>query len=276
MGKKSCRKNVKPPGRCMFCEGGNLSKEHFWPEWASALLPTYPDNRHVEQVYTVIEKTKLVKPSEVRTRQGHSWTKTIRAVCGPCNSGWMSVLETAARPILTPLIATQPHSITVDSMRVLAQWIALKIMVGERNHPEDAVTPLEDRTRFRATLDIPPNFKIWIAQCGTQGWDTGYLRHAATVGTSPIVMPHHRFKNIHSVAFGIGDLFVFVIHTTVANVANVLTFQPSEAVIPLFPIVNSASWPPPRRLSGDAANAVADTLNRLFSSPTVRWAPGFP
>lgn len=204
--------NSKPPGKCIFCERGNLSKEHFWPEWATALLPKYPDNRHVEQLFTVTEKTRLVRPPEVKSRQGHSWTKKIRAVCRSCNSGWMSVLENAAKPILTPLIATQPHRLTVDAMRILAQWIGLKIMVGERNHPEDSVTPLEDRAKFRSTLEIPQNFRIWIAKCGAGGWETGYLRHAATIGTSPIVMPHHRFKNIHSVAFGIGDLFVFALH----------------------------------------------------------------
>jgi hypothetical protein len=273
VGKRLHRKN-KLPGKCIFCEGGDLSKEHFWPEWASALLPRYPDNRHVEQLFTVSEK-KLVKPPEVRSRQGHSWTKTIRAVCRPCNNGWMSVLENAVKPILTPLIATRPHTLTVEAMRVLGQWIALKIMVGERNHPEQAVTPLEDRLKFKSTLEIPPNFRIWIARCGAGGWQTGYIRHAATIGTSPIVMPHHKFKNIHSVAFGIGDLFVFALYTTVAGVLNANPTQ-SEAVIRIFPIVDSCNWPPPRSLSVIKANAMADTLNRLLRGPTVRWAPGFP
>jgi hypothetical protein len=120
--KKRLHDRNKPPGKCNFCGRGNLSKEHFWPEWASALLPRYPDNRHVEQ--------------------------------------------------------------TVDAMRVLAQWITLKIMVGERNHPEDAVTPPEDRVAFMSTLEVPPNSRMWIAKCGTGGWETRYVRHAATKAQS--------------------------------------------------------------------------------------------
>ena len=236
MGKKASRKN-KPAGRCIFCEEGGLSKEHFWPEWASALLPHYPNNRHVEQLFTT-ENAKLVAPPELRSRQGHSWTKTIRAVCKRCNNGWMSELETAVKPILIPLIATQPHELTVEAMGVLGQWIALKIMVGERNHPEVAVTPQEDRSKFRATREIPANFRIWIARCGTAGWETGYLRHAATIGTSPIVTPQHRFKNIQSVAFGIGDLFVFVVHTTVDGVLNSNPSE-SEAVVRIFATVQA-------------------------------------
>jgi hypothetical protein len=160
-------------------------------------------------------------------------------------------------------------------MRVIGQWIALKIMVGERNHPEEAVTPREDRVKFKATLQVPPSFRIWIAKCGTGGWETRYVRHAATIGTSPIVTPHHRFKNIHSVAFGIGDLFVFALYTSVAGVLNSNSIQ-SNALIQIFPIVGSCNWPPPRSLPVVEANAVAGALDRLLRSPAVRWAPGFP
>jgi hypothetical protein len=270
---RSHRKS-KSPGKCIFCERGNLSKEHFWPEWASALLPRYSDAHHVEQLFT-FENTNLLKSPDVRSRQGHSWTKTIRAVCRSCNNGWMSALENAAKPILTPLIATQPHHLTTDDMRIVAQWIALKVMVGERNRPEVSVTPLADRARFRLTLEVPPNFRIWIARCGAGGWETGYFRHAATIGKSPIVTPQHRFKNIHSIALGIGDLFVFVLHTTVAGVLNSNPSQ-SDAVIPLFPIDLACNWPPPRTLSADDAYAIAHTLNRELRGPTVRWRPGFP
>jgi hypothetical protein len=157
MAKTSRRKNLKSAGKCIFCGGGNLSKEHFWPEWASALLPNYPDNQHVEQLFTFTEVTKLTRAPEVRSKQGHAWTKKIRAVCVSCNTGWMSTLETAVKPILTPLIATQPHTLSLNSMDILAKWISLKIMVGEHNHPKDAVTPLEDRLKFKSSLEIPPN-----------------------------------------------------------------------------------------------------------------------
>jgi len=266
---------TRPAGKCMFCEKGALSKEHFWPEWASAMLPRYTDNRRVEELFTITEKTRLAELPEVNSRQGHTWTKKLRVVCRACNNGWMSVLETAAKPILMPLISTKPHILTEEAMRILAQWIALKVMVGERNHPEESVTPLEDRAKFRSTREIPPNSRIWIAKCGTGGWESGYLRHAATVSTSPIVMPHHRFKNIHSVAFGVGDLFVLAIQTTVNGVLNSNPTR-SDALIPLFPVVRPCTWPPLQSLSVSEANNAADTLDRSFRGSNVRWAPGFP
>jgi hypothetical protein len=275
MTKKPRRKNLKPPGKCIFCGGGNLSKEHFWPEWASALLPHYPINQHVEQLFTFTEVTKLNGPPEVRSKPGNLWTKKIRVVCGACNNGWMSILETDVQPILTPLIITQPHTLTDNSMEILAKWIALKIMVGEHNNPKDAVTPVEAREKFKSTQEIPPNFNIWIAKCGVGGWQTAYVRHTATVSLTPVFKPNHQFKNTHSVTFGIGDLFVLVLHSTVKDLDLNLTFEPSgEGVIfPLFPIIGSINWPPIRNLSATEAHSMAWTLKRWLIGHKKRWLP---
>ena len=231
---------LKPAGKCIFCGGGNLSKEHFWPEWASPLLPKYPINEHVEQHLTHTEKTKLALPPKIKTSQGHVWTKKIRVVCARCNNSWMSDLENDSKPILIKLIQSVPHTIPIDASRTLARWIALKIMVGEHNHPNDVVTSSEDRVKFKCAGDIPENFRIWIAKCGVRGWQTAYLRHAATMGLS-LVDPPTRCKNIQSVTFGIGDLLVHVLHTTVLE----LDIKVEKlGLVPLHPTTAPIAWPP--------------------------------
>ena len=273
MGKKA-RLKAKRPGRCIFCEGANLTKEHFWSEWVSPFLPNYADNRRVEERLTW-QNGFLIAPPELSSRQGHTWTKKIRAVCRKCNNEWMSALDNTAKRVLTPLIVSQPMKLSIEDVRVVAQWIALKVMIGERNHPEDAVTSREDRMNFKATLEVPQGFKIWIGRCGVPGWNALYHRHAATIGTSPIVTPSHRFKNIHSVAFAIRDLFVFALYTSVAGVLNSAPTQ-SQALTRVFPPTGPVDWPPPRSLTAAEATAIALTLPREFRSPNVRWAPGFP
>ena len=57
-----------------------MSKEHFWPEWASSLLPSYPVNQYVEHSFTVSNKTRA-NPPNIRNKPGHAWTKKIRVVC---------------------------------------------------------------------------------------------------------------------------------------------------------------------------------------------------
>jgi hypothetical protein len=264
----------RPAGKCIFCEAGNLSKEHFWPEWASALLPKYPINQHVERLLTFTEVTRIKEPPKSRTKSGHAWTKKIRVVCAPCNNGWMNALETAARPFLTPLISTTSHTITATAALAIAQWIALKIMVGEHNQPGDAVTLPSDRAKFRSTWQLPPNFKIWIARCGVGGWQTAYLRHAGTVSATPGVRPEHRRKNIDSITFGIGDLLVHALHTTAPDVDLGLTLSEPGVVIPLFPVVGEIMWPPARSISAEEAAFLANTLDRLFRSHPAGGFPG--
>ena len=188
----------------------------------------------------------------------------------------MSALETAAKPLLTPLICTTSHTMTAEAVPTVAQWIALKIMVGEHTQPGDAVTTPKDRAKFRSTLQLPPNFKIRIARCGVGGWETAYYRHAATVSASPDVRPEHRHKNIHSVTFGIGDLLVHVLHTTADDVElGHLSLAQPGIVIPFFPMTGKITWPPVRSISADEAAYFAETLGRLFLSDRTRWLP-FP
>jgi hypothetical protein len=259
-------------GRCIFCGGGNLSKEHFWPEWASSLLPSYPINQHVEHSVTVSNKT-IVNSSKIRKKPGNAWTKKIRVVCETCNSGWMSNLETAAKPLLTPLIAGTPCTITESSALTIARWIALKVLVGEHNIKGEAVATKEERECFRAMLAIPDNVRIWIGCCGVDGWQTAYWRHVGTVSLSPDIKPEHKFKNIHSVTFGIGELLVCVVHTTVNGLDLTFNHDQGGLTTSLLPFDRPINWPPAKTLTGFEATFVARGLDDLFRSNNVVWKP---
>lgn len=238
-------------------------------------MPRYPIDQHVERLLTFTQVARLKEVPKTRTKPGHARTKKVRVVCARCNNGWMNALETAARPFLTPLISTAGHTLAPAGALTVAQWIALKIMIGEHNQPGDAVTPPDERAKFRSALQLPPNFKIWIAKCGVGGWETAYLRHAATVSATPGVRPEHRRKNIHSVTFGIGDLLVHALHTTAPGVERGLTFSESGVVIPLYPAAGEICWPPVRSISADEAAFLANTFARMMRRHVIRWQP-FP
>jgi hypothetical protein len=236
-------------------------------------LPNYPNRQNVEKVFTFTEVIKLISPPKVRSRQGHIWTKKIRVVCKSCNNGWMSALENAVIPIITPLISTVPHTLTASSIDILSKWIALKVMVAEHNQPEDAVTPTENRARFKAMLEIPPDFKIWIAKCGVGVWQSAYMRHTATLSLTPDFMPHHKSKNTQSITFGIGDLLIHVFHSTVTDLGYDCSFEPKGVVIPIFPILGSINWPPIRSLSVTEAHYIAGTFHQGLVDLKDRWLP---
>ena len=73
----------KPAGTCIFCGAGNLSKEHFWPDWALSLLPNYPINQHVERILTFTQMTELKEAPKTRTKPGHAWTKKFALSAHP-------------------------------------------------------------------------------------------------------------------------------------------------------------------------------------------------
>jgi hypothetical protein len=267
--KKSRRANLKPPGKCIFCGQGNLTKEHFWPEWASSLLPQFPVKEHEEHLHTYIMKTVLVKLPEVTSRQGAVSTKKIRVVCKSCNSGWMSGLETAVRPILTPLILAQPGPMSSDAAATLAQWIAMKVMVSEHNQRDQWVTPQAERAAFMTTRDIPLGFRIWIGQCGLETWGSAFLRHSGMV-MWPNLSPPAR-KNVQSVTFGIGDLLVHAFHTTLSGLTLYSFDKEPRAMVPLHPISPPIVWPPLRHLSVAEANGISRAFSYATRGSNVLW-----
>ena len=97
---------AKPPGICIFCGKGGMTKQHVWPDWLKLAVPR-SFARH-SQIYTHMDLQSVDRPLVsspiVKSKQGDPAVKKVRKVCKSCNSGWMSRLETAAKPVLTPII----------------------------------------------------------------------------------------------------------------------------------------------------------------------------
>src|SRR6266853_3297846 len=116
---------AQPQGKCIFCSKAGLTKEHLWPVWATPLLGNSRAEKHTEQLFTT-QNTVLIRPPRTKAKPGNLRTKKLRVVCGGCNSGWMSALENAVKPMLTALVTSQPRALTPDDLDVLARWVALK------------------------------------------------------------------------------------------------------------------------------------------------------
>ena len=263
----------KQSGKCIFCGGGQLSREHIWPSWMKEYLPVYPNNYRQEQFYTFTNKTHLASRSPMLKRQGHTYDKTLRVVCQSCNNGWMSKVEEEAKSILLPLLKSQSFIVNSDAQIILARWMALKMMVAENSQADFRVTPQEERNKLKSSLALPENFKVWIAKCELGGgWDAGYLRHSATL-TLPSITEIPKGKNIHSVAIGMSNLFLFAMHSTMPNILEHISFSKSQIIFQVYPIGPTLWWPPTRTLSTEDATKAADSLNAIISQPNVVWKP---
>jgi hypothetical protein len=264
----------KEPGRCIFCGRHGLSKEHIWSEWTHEIVPRNPDGVHDRLVVNLRKKDS---DHYRKTHQGSTSSIKIRKVCKSCNSGWMSRLDKAAKPLLLPLILENPVCLSPDALRFAATWIAMKLMVAEWSRPIDVATPQEERTFLMEHQEPPTSWKIWIASHSSEVWRTTYHRHSSRIGVAPkgvipSVADRPATKNIQATTLGIGCLLVYAVSTRLP-----LDFElPSQVrgnAFPIWPIVGAVTWPPSRTLSQLEVETIALAMERSLSIaiPKSRW-----
>lgn len=97
--------------------------------------------------------------------------QTVR-VCGGCNNGWMSHLETVARRVLTPFILGEAGQIETDDAGAVAAWVqktALTAMLISSDAQRSAgygLPPSEYRGLWtgRAAMQPLPASQFWIGR----------------------------------------------------------------------------------------------------------------
>ena len=109
-------------------------------------------------------------------RQPSKWSGSeldwkAKVVCEPCNNGWMSDIERVhAEPALIDLITGQAAQIPRSRARSIAVFAFKTAVIVDhmtRNRPTHFF-PRSVRYRFRDSLEIPHNVRMWLA-----GWGPG-------------------------------------------------------------------------------------------------------
>lgn len=251
----------QPRRVCAFCGGGGVSNEHFWPEWAGPLLPNGRELTYFEYSQHNFADGTPRKPSRYMKRQGPVINKTVRAPCVKCNTGWMSRLEAAVQPILTPLAKGEPKVLTVEDQLILARWVCLKTMAAESNLRGEQVTFRHERHRFRRTLDIPSGFSVWLLRCGERHWRAAYRRHATNV--HPVRAAGGHRPNFQMITFGFGEVLFVTITSRVVGLRMNLPLMPGGAFRFWPAIADPIAWPPKISVTAEGAEYIATTLTRL-------------
>jgi hypothetical protein len=116
-----------------------MTKEHIFSAWLSPLFADVLDADHVRHF-------KELDGSQQLTNEwlAPPFTWTVRDVCAACNNGWMADLETAAQPILTPLIQDQPGPLSLPEMLVVSTWATKTALVAGRAMPGERETASAD------------------------------------------------------------------------------------------------------------------------------------
>ena len=272
---------AKPPGKCIFCGSGGLTKEHIWSEWTYKLVPKDPINSRTIHKVKTSRATKIVEQS-ANVVQGTSNSMRVRAVCSGCNSGWMSSLDNQAIPLLTPLIARQEFRLdSTESLRLIATWVSMKLMVAEFIERATVSTTEYERDWLRHKLEPPLNWHVWACdiQPGTK-WETGYYRESAGLFLLPeepgAPLPPTGIKNpnTQSVTIGIGRLLFHVIASTAPGyVISDRYPMGGNTIAKIWPPKGVVIWPPRVTLTNEGADHISVSLSRFIASKITVFVP---
>lgn len=90
----------------------------------------------------------------------------VKRVCGHCNNGWMSRLESRAKPVIEALIDDRLDALNLKSMESIAAWAVKTAMVLESAlPPPEWFFTDQERERLRIDKLLPHWTSVWIAKC---------------------------------------------------------------------------------------------------------------
>jgi hypothetical protein len=145
--------------RCPFCNTGDPTAEHVFPQWLSKELTATGG---------------LVRSSEDRPRRLRK-IDTTAPICRACNNRWLSVLENDAKPLLTQMLRGQAQRLFHNEQKLLATW-ALKTAMMLDLASGEPVIPTGFFHSLRQLREPFPSSIVLIAAYGGSQWAT-WARH---------------------------------------------------------------------------------------------------
>lgn len=170
----------KAAGRCIFCDGFGMSKEHIWSDWISesGLLPRAKEHQQfLMDLDMMTPDVVALQPKMVPAKQGPLIQKKIRKVCRTCNNTWMGAIVDEARPAAAMLIRQKEFDVIPEIQRRLSSWIALATIMAEYTHEGSRSISNEDRMGIFISGELSENWRILIGRHDAADWLPHRYRH---------------------------------------------------------------------------------------------------
>jgi hypothetical protein len=243
---------------CVFCETTGatvkISKEHTFSNWINRVL-----SPAVVGPGLSIERSILHGP---QAGTSNIWPVTkvasheVRAVCKPCNEGWMSHLEVQVRPLIEPMILGYGASLAPDQQITVATWASLKAAVFEYAWGAEPVLTQAERAIIMTQNRPPASVQVRLAAVESRGYPlTARARGYVRAGTADIA---------YCLTLSIGCLVIQVFGGPGAGYHG---FQVPGGSGPTYvgiypPAMRAVRWPPARALDDATLQSFADPLRR--------------
>lgn len=173
------RMTVNPPKlrTCVFChQSGALTKEHVYPQWiwrqyGQGKRPSkYVDegpSRFLESTARGAEDFvhQFLLPANNKPNL-HPTGLAAKAVCGPCNNGWMSALETRFSEIISSLKSGRTWRPSAENIRDFRRWALKTILLYEQAEPEIKLANAAAYAAVHQDVESPGTFYLGLARVG--------------------------------------------------------------------------------------------------------------
>jgi hypothetical protein len=242
-------------GRCVFCGAAEVSREHVFPRWLSALIPGSGSMTH-RRVYDPEGEEQV--PSD--TWDAAEFDAVVKCVCRNCNHGWMSNLEVAAQGVLSPLVEGEPSVLDEDAQKTAATWAVKTAMMFQHNRPQSWAVPLADHHWLFEHREPPTSTKVWLGCYATLGW-AAFARQASLRLTPESATRDVHDLNAYATTFAVGHLVMQVFGT--ARAEELTIESPgwvASAVDQIWPTLGTLGWPRAIRF-GDSG---LEALSKVF------------
>jgi len=116
--------------RCIFCGGRPLTGEHVVSRWAYDVVAK--DSRQLDSESEHVRFNPDGSQQVWRSKNPVDFV--ANCVCSACNAGWMSDIESHAKPVIAQMVANQMTALDLESQDAVAAWLGLKAIVERYTH----------------------------------------------------------------------------------------------------------------------------------------------
>lgn len=163
--------NKQNAGRCIFCNGSGLTKQHVVPDWMSVLMVNaepVSQSRFVHSVGMASQLDEVLISSEDVVHKNYSTIfgqMRYRNVCLNCNGGWISKIEQASKVILEPMIVGEDLQIPVESSKLISLALAMIAVMHEFTDDADKrIITSEHRRYIMRTNRLPAGWFVAVGK----------------------------------------------------------------------------------------------------------------
>jgi hypothetical protein len=267
-----------PPKKCIFCVNAAMSNEHVWGRWISRYVKEEMKKHHfhAERIHGPGEPTT----QSTTLHAGPPLRGKVKVVCKGCNSGWLSIIQETAKPILISLIQGKNTVLGRDAQQKIARWATMATMTGEYLDRDPEVGNISISQAEREWLwknNTPPSegWRIWVARYQRYKWIGRWYHSVMPILKSADIpesaIDDYPSPNTQTTTFAVGELYIHVMSTcSEPTIVNQwiwpIASRPGRLLTQIWPPRESIiAWPPESLTDGDA-DFIATAFDRIIDA----------